>query len=684
MTVELSKLVFTVDTKQLTEAIDKHQKLIDLAKQLGKPTSAPSLPSPARGTGGGGGNPLKPQLDLLSKLDNLYKDLAQGATRWEASQLRAARQMDVPLEEVRAQLAGIRKLSQDPFDSAIGSVRSITQHFEQLQNRISLANEGLLLTAKQMREFSRIPFEVEGQMKAGGKDPKLADNAEYVRRIKEEERTYLDTAKAANVLSTAEKDRSTVLKQNAVAQKFLASEMMRVDAVLTEMNSTFGLNVATGERAAAAVSKYSVALQRAGVTGAEASVQLEKYRKKVQEVASQDEKRAATRLSRSLTPQISDVAVSVAGGMPLHLVIMQQGLQIRDLIAQSGVATEKLQSVFKTAASDMVKSIGGTVSALAALTFGALADAGRAVTDLGLKFTGLSLVMDTMNAKFPASIGATNALRNALTALVAGGIVAAVIAAGVLISQTIKMISANDELTRSLSVTGNVFGVTKVASGEYVNNLTSVGASTIKATQIIGLMSDAGTFSASQITLVGKAAIDMEKYGGVAIKDTIKAFQDLAKDPIKGLTELAIKTGDVSPKVLELAYQLQEQGKKAELSALAMGAMATQTNLAVARMEKDLTPLTLYWISIKDRIDEVISSLNRLVGNQTPIQKLTQDIVEAKVALAKVTALDGFLPKGLQDLKKAPLQKELNALEARLKLQTDAEKKEADTAAANK
>jgi phage-related minor tail protein len=682
MSVELSKLVFTVDTNQLTEAISKYEKLVELARQLAKPTSAPSSPVGGGSGRGGGGNPLKPQLDLLTKLADMYKDLASGATRWEASQLRAARQMGVPLEDVREQLAGIRKLSQDPFDSAIGSVRSITQHFEQLQNRISLANEGLLLTAKQMREFSRIPFEVEGQMKAGGKDPKLADSAEYVRRIKEQERVYLDTAKAANVLSTAEKDRSTVLKQNVAANKFLTQEMMRVDAVLAEMNSTFGLNVATGERAAAAVSKYSVALQRAGVSGAEASTQLEKYRKKVQEVASQDEKRAATRLSRSLTPQISDVAVSVAGGMPLHLVIMQQGLQIRDLIAQSGVATEKLQTVFKTAASDMVRSIGGTVSALGALTFGALADAGRAVVDLGLKFTGLSLAMDSLSNRFPALAGSFNTIRNAMSVLMGVGITGLIAALGTLVYQQVKLISANDDLTRSLAVTGNVFGVTKAASSDYINNLTNLGATTLKATEIIGLMSDAGTFSASQISLVGKAAIDMERYGGVAIKDTIKAFQDLAKDPVKVLTELAIKTGDVSPKVLQLAYDLEQQGRKADLVALAMGAMATQTTAAVARMERDLTPLTNYWISFKQRVDDVVSSLNRLAGNQSPVQKLTQDITEGRLKLAQI---DSDKNVGANTLfRREGIAATVAAKEKELKVYLDIEKQEIKEAKFNK
>ncbi|MGL5077745.1 MAG: hypothetical protein ACRDBG_18230, partial [Waterburya sp.] len=173
--LELTTLAFKVDTRELTEATTKTKELAQAQKALGAAMQ--------KGSSGGSqqnaNRQQKEQVGLLTKLDDLLKDLASGATRWEASQLRAARQMNIPLGEVKDKLSDIRKLMSDPFDSAIGSIRSITQQYEQLQNRVSLANEGILLTSKQLKEFSKIGNEIEARMKSGGKDPKGSDVAEF-------------------------------------------------------------------------------------------------------------------------------------------------------------------------------------------------------------------------------------------------------------------------------------------------------------------------------------------------------------------------------------------------------------------------------------------------------------------------------------------------------------------------
>jgi phage-related minor tail protein len=656
--LELSTLVFKVETGALDTAIKKHKELAAIQRELGKPSNTPK--SSNRGGGSGEGK----QLDLLTKLDNLYKDLAQGATRWEASQLRAARQMGVPLESVKEQLLGIRKLSQDPFDSAIGSVRSITQYFEQLNNRVSLANEGLLLTAKQLREFSRIPFEVEGQMKAGGKSPKDTDNGEYLRRIQQEEKSYIGTAKAANQLASAEKGRSDVIKQHANANKFLAAEMQRVDAVLGEMNSTYGLNVKTQQKSAEQAANYAANLKRAGVEGQRAAVLMEDYRKKISQIADIDKKRAGERLSNALAPQISDVAVSLAGGMPLHLVMMQQGLQIRDLIGQSKIDVKDLDAVFRKSMSNMVTSIGGTVAALGSLAYGGLKDVGSAVSDFGIKWSGLGLGLDAIVRKFPALAGGISVAATALGVFTGGLMVGAIVLIGALVMEYVKLIGANDTLVRSLAVTGGVFGVAASRSAAYVEGLTKVGATTLDAIAIIGQMADSGKFTASQIDLVGKAAVDMERYGGVAIKDTIKAFEDMAKDPVKGLTELAIKTGDVSPKTLQLAYDLQEQGKMADAATVAVKALAGQMVSSTERMQHALHPLTKMWIDLKHTVSGVWSYIGNVINksmNVGPEIQKTRDAIENIKSIQKGTGglLTMLAPKDY-------MQKELDSLVTKL------------------
>lgn len=604
--LDLSTLVFKVDTAQLVQAKKDTDALTEsqrgLAAALAK--GAGQSGNTGRGQPQNNNKPVKDQISLLEKLDNLYKDLASGSTRWEASQLRAARQIGIPLQEVRQQLADIRKLSQDPFDSAIGSVRSITQHFEQLQNRLSLTNEGLILTAKQLREFSRIPFEVEGQMRSGGKDPKGADNSEYLRRIKEEEQIYIQTARSVNELTSAEKERSNVIKQNAAAHKFLAAEMQRVDNVLGEMNSQYGINAATQERSAAAVAKYASMLQRAGISGEQASIQLEKYRRKVQEVANADQKRAMERLSNALAPQISDVAVSIAGGMPLHLIVMQQGLQIRDLIGQSRVDLNNLNATFATSMQKMGSSLIATIGTLGTMFVGGLVSMGNAVVGFGAKVTGLNAVMSALDARFPSMVAGLTAVRVAMSALAGIGIVAVVAAVAALTVEAYKMIAANNNMARSLAGSEGSFRANYDSVQKYVLELNKLGVSSKTAAEVITEMANVGNLTASQIIEVTQAAVDLERYGNVAIKDTVKQFSEMAKDPVKALTELAIKTGEVSPEVVKLARELREKGESSKAAALGFKELSSALSRETQSMKKDLFDLTYWFAKMSEGVDK--------------------------------------------------------------------------------
>jgi phage-related minor tail protein len=626
--LELSALHFSVNTTELVEA---KKRIDDLVVSQQKLSSSMQKQASGSTSASGGLKAAKTQVDLLEKLDLLYKDLAQGATRWEASQLRAARSLNLPLEEVQQKLINIRKLTRDPFDSAIGSVRSITQHFEELQNRITLTNQGIAFTTKQLKEFSRIPFEIEGQVRSAGMNPKEgAGLAEYDKRVEEAERAYVDAAKQVNVLADAEKQRINVVKQAAVAEKYLASEMQRVDSILTELNRNQASGTSISERHAASVARYANSLKSAGVSGQVAAAQLETYRGKIQQIEALENKRAQNRLANALAPQISDVAVSIAGGMPLHLVMMQQGLQIRDLIGQSGVAAEKLQETFRAAGKNMVTSIGGTIAAVGQLAYGTLVDAGAAAVNFAGKLPLISGAMQDLATKTNMSEKALTRLTTVANTSVGIGLLGITAVIGAAVYETIKLIGANNDLARELAMTGNVFGVTYANSQKYIEGLTGVGVSTRNAMSIMQQMSAAGGMTANQIQLVGKTASDMQKYAGVAIADTVKEFAKFADDPVKALSELQIKTGQVSPGVIKLAEEMKKQGDTAGAVGLAMQALAGVHATAVQKMQDDLNPLTTAWISFFDffgrKYSEMSDRINRGLGGGSAVSRLENQL----------------------------------------------------------
>lgn len=426
------------------------------------------------------------------------------------------------------------------------------------------------------------------------------------------------------------KEQERNAKALAKANQFLATEMQRVDSVLTELNREHTDGSMLSERHAASVAKFSNSLKMAGVSGTQAAAQLEAYRGKMQQIEALENKRAQNRLANALAPQISDVAVSLAGGMPLHLVIMQQGLQIRDLIGQSGVAAEHLQKTMRDAMKNMVTSIGGTVAALAQMTGGALMDAGKGMSNFLLQISGANAGLDILASKSTVVSGAISGLRTgfAVTAgALTGGMIVALAATAY---ETVKLIGANNDLARSLAVTGGVFGVTFSQQQMYIDGLVSIGASTRDAIDIINQMSKTSKLSSDEIQKVGQAAIQMQKYAGIAIEDTVKAFDKIAGDPVKGLIELVKRTGDVSPQVVKLVIELEKQGRTAEASALAVNALAEQHSKATTRMQQDLNPLTQKWIDFKNVVSQgwafLTNQINKGLGNLPEVEALQQQI----------------------------------------------------------
>ena len=153
---------------------------------------------------------------LLDKLTNRYTDMAKGSTSAEAGVLQLARSLGATTEDAlkpyKAILENIRELSKSPFDSAIGSVRSITQEYDSLTYRAELASKGIFLTTAQLKEYSRIANEIKGKLKAADLDPTKGEGlAKFNSELKVQQDLYLGIATKVNTLKTAEKDRNDLL-----------------------------------------------------------------------------------------------------------------------------------------------------------------------------------------------------------------------------------------------------------------------------------------------------------------------------------------------------------------------------------------------------------------------------------------------------------------------------------------
>lgn len=503
---------------------------------------------------------------LIKNLSNTYSDLANGMTKGESNILNFARSLGATSDQIQivtSALKDIGSLTKNPFDASLGAVRSISQEFDKLQHRVDLANKGIVLSTKQLSEYSRIATELAAKMTSAGVDISQGSGlTEFNRLLTETQHQYLGLAQQVNNYTDVEKELQRQKRESANASRALAAEEERMLSIMNSMTDDANANVSATERSAQAIARYERNLRLAGVGAEEAAKKLALYKQQMLQVQQVDQDRRAQHLARALTPQISDIVTSLAGGMPLHLIIMQQGLQIRDMISMAGVETQKLQQVFKTASADMVKSITGTVHAIGTLLVGALVDAGKAVGTSLLSpfvatFEAMKLLMnrtasdaDVLRASLNGMVVAFGNAAKILT----GSLIAAVLALG---AAFLYVDSQQTKLSASVNRYGASLGIT---AQEALNMAVQSEYATGTIVESIQAVAKAGGFTKDQLETITESAARSNKVFGESVDSVVEKYVELRKDPVKGLLELQAQTGRVDSKVLEHIKTLVKQG----------------------------------------------------------------------------------------------------------------------------
>ena len=453
----------------------------------------------------------------------------------------------------------------------------------------------------------------------------------------------------------------------AQATKWLATEESRMVSVLNTLNQVQDRNVEVSEKAARSVANYERNLAKAGITGEAAAAKLDVYRKQQLAIQSVEEKRQSQFLTRALQPQIGDVAISLAAGQNPLTVLLQQGDQIRGLIAQTGVQGEALRTVMRNAFTDTIKSVKDTAIAMGSVLGGAFIALGNNVMGL---VTGPFAAFKA-SAEAGASAGtsltaAVTALNAAFTRLVGNPIVALIVATGTALAALgiafYQVSRQGDEMSKTLALNGGTLGLTRDSAISYAQSLNEVGVSTSKAVDVITAMSKAGGFVASDIEIVGKTAVMMQRDVGIAIEDTVKNFAKLKDKPVEAIIELAKATGMVAPAVIATVAELEKQGRQAEAVALAMKTSADVQVQQAARIKQEYSSLgtviawfgktwtdmwdgireTQYKSSAKEQLQndlkEVQKEIDRVSGNLALTAKLGITTSTATLDALKATA----------------------------------------------
>ena len=585
---------------------------------------------------------VRTNVDILQRQSDIYEFLAAGFSKGQSGILATAKATGQLTNELKGVLEAQKQFTSDSFDQSETGLKRLLKTTKEVTDAQRFFNEGANLTTKQARELSNDLDRLNASLTQQGKSYTDINKAQAIYK-----QQFLEEAAAVNKSNAA---LDVVVKQRrevVSATDYMVQAEQKLSAAL---NTT---NAAIDRSGTDLLVKYETSLRKSGIAQDVATQKLAAYKMQLLQVQAQEEKRSAQHLARSLTPQISDVVVSLWSGQSPLTVLMQQGAQINDLFQLSGVKAEEFAKTVRNAFASMVPAMATVAKGVAGTITSMFYDAGAASTSFLSNITGISYAMENVKRSFASAgdegfkyIGVMTRVAGVISSVFAVGVAvaaAALVGLGIGLKQVIQ---EEDALALSLAKSGGSLNISHTAAIQYAKGMRDVGVTTGQAIEVIKEMADAGNFVAKEIKMVTEAAVDMEKYAGVAVKDTVKEFSKLKEKPVEAILELAKTTGMIAPEVVKAVIELERQGKSADAVAKSMTALADVNKQKVQTMKDDYSSLALAVIGLKDAFSSLFSGIFKsMFYKDDPVTALRGKIAEAEANVQRMSNDNSLMGK---------------------------------------
>lgn len=585
--------------------------------------------------------------------------LGDAFARSQAKALASAQIMGASSEQLQRLATSFgevnRIMGTDPFDQSASGLNKMKKEISELNSINELQAKGLQLTKKELMDYMREMERLSQTQRSQGKSNEwLVEEQNKLTHAYSTQSVELNRLRAESLKmeEQAKKSASSAIKatqDKLKAEEYVAREMNRVQQAT--INSRDGTTTSTSNQ----LVRMEAALKASGVSAGEAANKIRVYKQQLLDLQKVANNKQIDNISRALGPQITDIGVGLATGQSPLTILLQQGGQLRDQMALAGVAANDMGKAIRRAGSEMGSSIWTTGKGVITGISGALLDVGKSagegvgtailkMVDFTNKVQGTTKAMiggasytealkagrDYQN-RFNAEVAHGNGILAKMFDMLTSSTASTVFAAGllslvaVLVTlgvQFFKITTASDDMVRSLALNGAGLAMTKDAATEFAFSMNKVGVSTTDAMKSLGEFAKVGNIPSQYLREITKTAVDMEKYAGVAIEETIKQFSSLAKDPVNALYEYAKASGEVNVEVLIAVENLYRQGEAAEAVRVATEAMQEGSTRALERIKNDLSPMAGLWIDIKSGISGVINAIGGLVNSQGVVDNI--------------------------------------------------------------
>lgn len=227
---------------------------------------------------------------------------------------------------------------------------------------------------------------------------------------------------------------------------------------------------------------------------------------------------------------------------------------------------------------------------------------------------------------FGSAGGAARALGSAVVGMINPfTIAAAAVAAGAIAyNQGSK---EADAYRKAIIMTGNAAGVTAGQLAAMAKQASASGGTQGASAEALAALVGTGKVGAEELVAASRAAVDAQKYLGIAVGDTAKAYAALGKDPLKATMQLDEQYNYLTASTYEQIKALTDQGKKTEAAKVAQEAygkaqveMADKAKAALGPYEKAWSNLggvakkawdNMLNIGREDTLDEKIAAAQK-------------------------------------------------------------------------
>ncbi|HDT6091213.1 TPA: phage tail length tape measure family protein [Raoultella ornithinolytica] len=303
---------------------------------------------------------------------------------------------------------------------------------------------------------------------------------------------------------------------------------------------------------------------------------------------------------RLLPAQLNDIAVGLAGGMPLFTIFMQQGSQIADSFGGWGNLFEIIKQQLLGAG-----------------------DAADESSD-SLSDNANSLSENAENAK--KLTGFLNPMTIGIGALVA--------VVGTLTYAWYKGSQEQQEFNKSLVLTGNVVGKTTGQLADMAKAIAdSTGNPTAVAAQALNRIVSGGKIAADSMQSVTEAVVAMNDATNESIDSMVADFEKIAQNPVAAIGELNDKYHFLTLATYNQIKALQDEGNQQEAARVASESYSSSLIQRSNDIKENLGLLEKAWDGVWGSAKKAWDAMFDVGREQTLADKLAtlnESIAEAQ------------------------------------------------------